>query len=223
MPGEAEIGRGRATLPRVLKEIIRNTAAYDALRRVRSRLDYVKWDKRSIPPPHYAKQRIVLEYAKQYDCETLIETGTYLGFMVEAMQKHFRKIVSIELDPILCQNAVRKFRKCQHVSIHQGDSAKLLPQVLNSIGVSSCLFWLDGHYSGGSTAKAEGETPILAELQAIFRYAKCSVILIDDARCFTGDHDYPSLETVHMIANKERFFFANRDDVIRLTPTIARV
>ena len=213
----------QATIPRVLKEIIRNTPAYDALRRVRSRVDYLKWDKRSLPPPHYAKQRVVLEYAKEYGCEALIETGTYLGFMVEAMQKHFKKIVSIELDPILCQNAVRKFRKCQHVSIHQGDSAKLLSQVLKSISVSSCLFWLDGHYSGGSTAKAERETPILAELQAIFRYTKCPVILIDDARLFTGDRDYPSLETVHIIANKERFFFANRDDVIRLTPTTAGV
>jgi hypothetical protein len=204
-------------IAQVIRELLRKTPAYNTLHKIRSRIDYFRWDKCSFPPPHYAKQRIVLEYAREYQCETLIETGTYLGFMVEAMSNHFEKIVSIELDATLSSNAIRRFSKYRHVSIHCGDSARLLPQLLISMDVSSCLFWLDGHYSGGATARGEIETPIVAELRAIFQYVRKPVILIDDARCFTGDHDYPLLETVQEIAEREGFSFVNQDDVIRLT------
>ena len=59
-----------------------------------------------------------------------------------------------------------------------------------------CLFWLDGHYSAGGTAKGSKETPILEELKSIFTTHKKHVILIDDARCFIGENDYPAIEAL---------------------------
>jgi hypothetical protein len=54
------------------------------------------------------------------------------------------------------------------------------------------LFWLDGHYSGGNTGKGEKDTPIMAELATIYASDIPHVVLIDDARCFGTDKDYPS-------------------------------
>ena len=53
-----------------------------------------------------------------------------------------------------------------HVTIFQGDSATVLPKLLATIQ-EPCLFWLDGHYSGGITALGKSITPILDELQTI--------------------------------------------------------
>ena len=49
---------------------------------------------------------------------------------------------------------------------------------------------------GGGTAKANVETPILAELEAIKGHSvNQHVILIDDVRCF-GTGDYPTIDEV---------------------------
>ena len=74
---------------------------------------------------------------------------------------------------------------------------------------SGAMFFLDGHFSGAGTAfGADGETPVLAELRAILSWEKLrdwegvcgqrkSVIVIDDARHFTGSHGgYPSLVSI---------------------------
>jgi hypothetical protein len=204
---------------RLLRDFVRNVSAFEMLRKVRSRVDYLTWDKSSFPSPHYAKQKIVVEYAKIHGTETLIETGTCFGFMVEAMRNHFKHIFSIELNHALFEHAVTKFRKYPHIVIYEGDSTTVLPRLLMAINPSRCLFWLDGHYSGGVTSKGQKDTPILDELEAIFQYVERPVILIDDARYFTGNQDYPTLEKVRELATSHGLAFANKNDVIRLTPT----
>jgi hypothetical protein len=49
--------------------------------------------------PHIVKQMAIAEYQQKYGYGTLIETGTYLGDMIEAQKKRFTHIISIELDP----------------------------------------------------------------------------------------------------------------------------
>ena len=63
------------------------------------------------------------------------------------------------------------------------------------------LFWLDGHYSGGGTAKGEMCTPIIQELKVIGLRSPQDVILIDDARLFTGRDDYPTLDEVRKLVD----------------------
>jgi hypothetical protein len=83
------------------------------------------------------------------------------------------------------------------------------------------LFWLDGHYSSGPTAKGELDTPIRKELDLIFHHPlKNHVILIDDARLFIGANDYPSIEEVRRVAKEQshRLAMDVADDVIRIYP-----
>lgn len=177
------------------------TESFEIRRRLRPLLsytrDFVLWELgRTANPPHFLKQKKVISYGRQYGLAVFCETGTYLGEMVRGVRKEFREIHSIELDPKLFRLAQSQFRRYAHVRLHQGDSGELLGQVTAGI-TDPCLFWLDAHYSGGITAKQGTDTPIEREIRAIrAHYVPGSVILIDDARCFTGKGDYPAYAKV---------------------------
>ncbi len=159
---------------------------------------------RPVPAPHAVKQMINKDYAEKFNLHVFIETGTYMGEMVEALLNRFPKIISIEFDPKLAQSAKSKFSAMPHVTILQGDSGKILPKLLKKIK-EPCLFWLDAHYSGGVTGKADSDTPIIQEIKAIMKHS-CSdhVILIDDAREFTGKNNYPTLAELRQIVQQGR-------------------
>ena len=180
---------------------------------------YQQWEREGkLPPtPHAVKQMTVRQYAAQYKADVFIETGTYLGEMVNAIKYNFNKIYSIELSSELYMKTQRKFSKYQNIQIFHGDSAKVLSEILEHL-YEPCIFWLDAHYSEGITVKGDKETPILDELERIFSHPiDGHVILIDDARFFTGKNDYPSLEEVKtLIVNRyPDYVFSVKDDIIR--------
>ena len=187
---------------------------------LRLRKELRSWEKvgRPVPPPQLYKQWVVKEYARLFSIKTLVETGTYLGDMVEATRKIFDKIYSIELDTDLYRKARRRFSRFGHITIVQGDSGKVLPEILEWVN-SPCLFWLDAHYSEGITAKGDLETPIMQEMQSILNHrVKGHVILIDDARCFVGRNDYPKVEALEkfVLEKDPNLVFKNWNDIIRI-------
>ena len=79
-----------------------------------------------------------------------------------------------------------RFKNDTNIRIIQGDSGKVLSDILKDIR-EQAIFWLDGHYSAGITSKGEKDCPIFEELNAILENQKYNhVLLIDDARCFNG-------------------------------------
>ena len=105
-----------------------------------------------------------------------------------------------------------------HIRVHHGDSEVALPRILDELN-EPCLFWLDAHYSGGFTGKGRLETPIINELNAIFEHhIKTHVVLIDDARCFNGEHDYPTLKQLQgfVLDRWPNVEFAVDADIIRI-------
>jgi len=174
-----------------------------------------------MPPPHQLKERVVKRYAARFGVKILVETGTYLGDMVNAMRDLFSRITSVEVDAALAAEAGKRFAGQRHISIVCGDSGVVLPELLAGME-GDCLFWLDGHYSGGITAKGAHETPIEAELRHIGAHGGSPVILIDDARLFDGKNKYPSLEDIRALAR--RFWPAHecevKNDIIRIHPRL---
>jgi hypothetical protein len=82
------------------------------------------------------------------------------------------------------------------------------------------LFWLDGHYSGGMTARGKKDSPILEEVNAIFRYKQLGhVLLVDDADSFNGQGDYPTIEelTMHIKKYNSKYEMALKDNILRYT------
>ncbi len=187
-------------------------------KRYNYRKEYLQWKIKGkpLPPPHLAKQLAIRHYRNFSSFDTLIESGTYLGEMVEAQRKYFRKIVSIELSQSLYENAKRTFLDYKNIEILYGDSGELIKTIVANLD-RPAIFWLDGHYSGGNTAKGNVDTPILNELQAILQSEKEYIVLIDDARLFDGTNDYPTIEYLRGFVGKTGYDLLVEDDIIRLT------
>lgn len=147
----------------------------------------------NLPAMHQIKQNNIHTYRKEHGFTTLVETGTFMGDMVYAQLNNFKKIISIELSEDLHCQAVKRFEKNDHVKILQGDSGVVLKELIKEIEEPT-LFWLDGHYSAGVTAKGDKDTPVLEELRTILSSPYEHGILIDDARLFVGKDDYPSID-----------------------------
>jgi hypothetical protein len=193
---------------------------YEVLKFQRDRKALRLWESqgRPAPPPHVIKENTIKEYARVFSSRILIETGTYRGDMVYAMRRYFERVISFELDPLLHVEAQKRFALDPNVSIVLGDSGQILGEQLANVS-QPCLFWLDGHYSGGITAKAALNTPIKNELDQILHHnVSGHVILIDDARCFNGEDDYPTLQELKQFIQriKPDWEFTVRDDIIRV-------
>jgi len=188
---------------------------------------YKKYREKKIIPPYEEKRAIILDYKKRKHAGILIETGTFLGDTVEYFRKDFEKIISFELSEELAAKAANRFKAHPHIRIIQGDSGKLLEQVLRNI-TAPCIFWLDGHYSSEfflgdefiKTAKGDKNTPIIEELKTVLSHpVKEHVILIDDARCFNGQLDYPSLDELRkLVSEYGKYSFEVKRDIIRIVP-----
>ena len=98
----------------------------NTLKKKQGKIQLNKWNKNGcpVPPPHIVKQMTIQEYQDKYQYKILVETGTYLGDMVEAQKKRFRKIYSIELGIDLFDKATKRFKNDKNVTIVQGDSGK---------------------------------------------------------------------------------------------------
>jgi hypothetical protein len=208
-------------IPSTLKRFLLRSNLYPESRYQRAlQREFDLWDAngRRPPSPTLFKQKIVQQFGRTHGLGVLVETGTYMGAMVQCCQTLFSQIYSVELQKDYYQRARRRFSRVSHVIILPGDSAQQLPEVLRKLN-QPALFWLDAHYSGDLTAKANKETPVMQELALILGHnIKGHVILVDDARCFDGTHDYPTHETVSKIAASVDYSFSVTDDVMRLVP-----
>lgn len=195
--------------------------AYGACYRYDSRfkpvLDYL-YEISTLPPE--TKHRAIEAHADRYGPRIFVETGTFMGDTVQAVREKFSRLYSIELSASLFKKAQARFAGDSRIVLACGDSAKTLPKLLAHIH-EPALFWLDGHYSGGVTAKGEKSTPVEEELRSIFAHpVPGHVILIDDARDFNGSDDYPSLETLARWVDRApgRWRFQVEDGIIAILP-----
>jgi hypothetical protein len=147
-----------------------------------------------------------------------VETGTYRGDMVAAVRGDFERIYSIELGRELHALAERRFAGDPRITILQGDSGDVLRGLLARLD-RPALFWLDSHFSDADTARSSLITPIRRELEHILAHplARRHVILIDDARLFTGEDDYPTMDTLRSTMRAAGFSRCEvKDDIIRI-------
>jgi hypothetical protein len=196
--------------------------AYWDMKRKKINTDLIaKWENRGkpVPPPHPIKQARILDYKNKFNVNILVETGTFQGEMVEAQRRNFSKIYSIELSHEYFMKAVEKFKRFKHIQILEGDSSVKLKEVTKFLN-EPALFWLDGHYSGGKTAKGELNCPIYGELDTIFSTKYDHVLVIDDAKDFNGTEDYPTIETLndYVLSKRPHYKMDVRDNIISFYP-----
>jgi hypothetical protein len=120
----------------------------------------------------------------RYNC--FIETGTLNGDTTFAMESLFKEIYTIELSPLYHTSTKERYSG-NKINFLLGDSSIVLKELLPSI-TENTIFFLDGHWSNGNTAKGEKDCPLLEEITHITNLFKHSaIIIIDDYRLFGLD------------------------------------
>jgi hypothetical protein len=105
------------------------------------------------------------------------------------------------------------------VHIHEGDSQKVVPELLKSLR-QPALFWLDAGYYGWAGLQGDKQR-LTSELEAILRDSRYPhVILMDDARGLNGQNGAP---TVTQLKQRIEAEFPGRSvevkyDILRITP-----
>lgn len=207
-----------------LRQIVKAVLPEFALRIYRTRRDngvLEAWAAagRPVPPPHPVKQRAVAEYARRFNCKVLVETGTYQGDMIWAQLPNFQRLITIEVAESYWKAAKERFRNRPQVELLLGDSGEVLADICPKFP-EPVLFWLDGHCSGGDTGIGAEYSPILRELDHVFGSGVNHVALIDDARLFLGDGDYPTIAQVEerMRSLRPDYHVEVKDDILRVIP-----
>lgn len=141
-----------------------------------------------------SKRRSILRMLRAHGIKIVIESGTFLGDTTWFLSRYDYKVTTIEVHPQLAEFARVRFTKSENVRVIEGDSGTLMPVLVAELR-EPALFYLDGHYSGAGTGKGDRETPIVSEVKAILTYApQNSLVVIDDARCFGKQPDYPPIK-----------------------------
>ena len=206
---------------KAFRKMLQRTPFYGVYKALGHYPDYWYWKLRGEPirSPHLLKQRAVRDYAQRYGLRVLVETGTYYGEMVVAMKNRFDEIYSVEFDSQLAQRAAKKFSRWPHVHILEGDSQKVVPELLQSLQ-QPALFWLDAGYYGWAGLHGN-EQRLTSELEAILSHSiKQHVILMDDARGLNGKNGSP---TVPELKKRIETEFPGRGfevkyDILRIVP-----
>ena len=184
---------------RTLKRLSLLLPGAQAIRNLRANAQLVRWVRAGMrgPPPALAKQGLLRAHAARFGATVLVETGTYLGDMALACHEDFQEIVTVEYDPYLARLAAQRLGRVRNVRVLHGDSAALLPGIVSSLS-GPTIFWLDAHCSAGITSSPAAGGPILTELRVILSVARASefLVLVDDARLFTGTGGYPTIGDV---------------------------
>ncbi len=179
---------------------------------------YISGKNDAVPPAGY-KHKIIKKYQRLYQCDTLIETGTFLGQTVQRTHKKFSQTFSVEIQPELYERNRKKFMKNKDVHLYLGDCIMELPKMIKDANPDKhkFLFWLDGHFSYGITGRGIKDDPIIESLDIIFDFMKGKkyVILVDDARTFTGNGDEPALEMLLSNIKKHGAVITLTDDIIQ--------
>jgi hypothetical protein len=112
-----------------------------------------------------------------------VETGTYTGDTIFEMEKYFNELHTIELSDYYYQLTKNRYNG-NKIKFYLGDSSKILTVLLPKLKEPT-IFFLDGHWSSGNTAKGNKDCPLIEEINNINKYfLNDGIIIIDDCRLF---------------------------------------
>ena len=197
-----------------IRSLLKRLPVYTAFKQLGHYPDYWYWKVRGEPRriPHLLKQRAVLEYARKYGLTTLVETGTYYGEMIAAVRKPSTKSTR--------SSWIRDWRSSRSsasagthgVEIIEGDSQKVVPELLVRIN-ESCLWWLDAGYCGW-TGEIGNPNRLGSELYSILSDRRFPhVVLMDDADGVNGEGGSPTL--AELIASIQANYPDRQVEVVR--------
>lgn len=177
----------------------KDTSIYRRLRHGKALREWME-DDFVVPVPAVVKRAVLRRH--HIPGAVWIETGTFQGDTTAFLARFASHVVSLEPGRELFAKAQARFSDNPAVQIINAPSETAFPGLLSDLEGPVC-FWLDGHYSGGSTFQGETDTPIGGEMDAIeaaLPRLGSVAVLIDDIRLFDSKNPihsgYPSLDVV---------------------------
>jgi hypothetical protein len=139
------------------------------------------------------------DYTK-YKC--FIETGTLNGGTIFSLEPYFNKLYTIEFSEKYYINTKNKYSG-DKINFILGDSSTVFESLLPNI-TDKCIFFLDGHWSGGDTGHSDKDCPLNEEITHINNlFTNDAIIIIDDFRLFGLDKSSGKLQEDWSKINKE--------------------
>jgi hypothetical protein len=112
-----------------------------------------------------------------------IETGTFNGDTIFALEPYFDKLYTIEFSEKYYNNTKKKYRG-NKINFILGDSSVVFEKILPNI-TEKCIFFLDAHWSCDDTGRSNKDVPLEEEITSINNlYKNDAIIIIDDFRLF---------------------------------------
>lgn len=145
--------------------------------------------------------------------ETLVETGTYLAESTLRFAAIFPKVYSIELSQGYFERAVKMYEDVSNITFIAGASPVVISELIEE-SKGPMAFYLDAHWSGGSTEGKDNQCPLMEELSSLLHYQDEKIIIIDDARLFltpvseelNKDH-WPDITDILAFINHEEPYY----------------
>jgi hypothetical protein len=153
-----------------------------------------------MPSINYSFLNLLDDDFRRFKC--FIETGTYQGETIFAMEPFFNKLYTIEYSEKYYKNTKDRYRG-NKIDFILGDSSLVFESLLPQIN-DKCIFFLDGHWSGGDTGRSNKDCPLYEEISHIYNlYKNECIIIIDDFRLFGLDKSSSKMEQDWSKINKE--------------------
>lgn len=141
-------------------------------------------------PHSLTKLQALTRLRKTTGATTIIEVGSYKGVTTRRLSRFYEQVLSIEIDPVLCEQARRRCATRRNVTIYEGDGKAVLSQLAAT--VRKCVLFLDGHFSGEGTGHGDEPEPVLAELNVVRPCIDNFVgVVVDDFRLFGVERGWP--------------------------------
>jgi len=136
----------------------------------------------------------------QYGC--FIETGTFMGETIFSLEPYFSKLYTVEVSEKY-YSSTKSRHHGNKINFLLGDSSIVFKSLLPTIS-DKCVFFLDGHWSGGDTGHSNKDCPLEEELALIYSlFTNAAIIIIDDFRLFGLDKSSGKLGEDWSKINKE--------------------
>ena len=134
-----------------------------------------------MPSLDYSFLNLLQDDYTKYNC--FVETGTFNGGTIFSVEPYFNKLYTIEFSEKYYINTKNKYNG-NKISFILGDSSVVFETLLPNI-TDKCIFFLDGHWSGGDTGHSSKDCPLYEEITHINNlFTNDAIIIIDDFRLF---------------------------------------
>ena len=119
------------------------------------------------------------------DFDTVVETGTYRAANTIVMSDVFKEVHSIDMSETLHKEALVKCAEIDNITLHYGNSAKVIPTLQFDYPV---YYFLDAHWCRTKPAvTTKGTFPLWEELDFIAQRPHSDVIIVDDVHAFENN------------------------------------